>query len=304
MDHVDFNSTAGPHWFGRKLAGAFLEKGHSIASSSSRIQEIDVHLAFVQAFGKLPEVPLFQRLDGIYYDTSKDYEAMNQPIKQTYEVADGVIFQSEYDRDFIYNHFGRHLNHTIIHNGADLNYINKVSPAVGLDNYDVVWCCASSWVNSDGSPRHNKRLNENIRYFQEHSGDNDVLCVAGDTGFYENPDPSKILFLGNLGVESLISLYKRSDTFIHLASQDHCPNVVVDARASGCRIVCSSSGGTKEIAGKDAIVIIDPNEHGFSAYNYNVPTVLDFSKPLENWYRDVDLSIEFVAEKYLEFMKK
>jgi glycosyltransferase involved in cell wall biosynthesis len=146
-------------------------------------------------------------------------------------------------------------------------------------------------------------LNENLRYFQEHSGENDILCVAGEVGNLENPNPQKIIFLGNLAVSDLISLYKRSDWLIHLASQDHCPNVVVDARASGCRIVCAYSGGTPEIAGEDAILVVDECEYGFDAWDYNVPTTLDFSRNVPGIY-EVDLSMDFVADRYLEFFEE
>ena len=43
----------------------------------------------------------------------------------------------------------------------------------------------------------------------------------------------------------IYKMYKASTHFVHLAWLDHCPNVVVDARASGCKIVCSSAGGTR-----------------------------------------------------------
>ena len=78
---------------------------------------------------------------------------------------------------------------------------------------------------------------------------------------------------------------------------------MVDAKSSGCRIVCSGSGGTPEIAGKDAIIIVDENEHGYDAWDYNVPTTLDFSRSMNGHY-EVDLSINFVADRYLEFLEK
>lgn len=302
FDNVNFNSTAGPYWFANKLKAALEKKGHAINKLGDMMP--DVQLSFVSATQRHAEIPLFQRLDGIWYDTKTDYDKMNEPIKRTYDVADGVVFQSKFDRDFISHNFGNHSNYAVIHNGSDLDYIESVPVAIGLDNVPTVWACASSWVNGSGELRHNKRLNENIRYFQEHSSSSDILCVAGGVGSFENPDPARIMFLGELEVFSLISLYKRADWFVHLASQDHCPNVVVDAKSAGCKIVCASSGGTAEIAGKDAVVVTDPNEHGFAAYNYNVPTTLDFSKKLDNWNDDVDLSIDSVADQYLTFMEK
>ena len=312
FDHVNFNSFAGPNWFSQKLAKNFHKKGHRIHSGFIMpADRFDVHLAFTEASGRVPHAapfggsaPLFQRLDGIWYNTETDYEKMNKPIRETYEIADGVIFQSKFDRDFIIHHFGNHDNYTVIHNGTDMDNLEKVIPAEGLDDYEKVWCCASTWVGEppDDGIRHIKRLNENLRYFQEHSGDRDVLCVAGNVGKIENPDPQKIIFLGELDVEKLISLYKRADNFIHLAKQDHCPNVVVDARAAGCHIICSNSGGTKEIAGMGATIINEEEDYGFQPHAYNVETTLDFSQKLENMYPNVDLSIDHVADCYLGFM--
>ena len=65
---------------------------------------------------------------------------------------------------------------------------------------------------------------------------------------------SRIHLLGDLDYISLLSLYKRSSTFIHLAYLDHCPNVVVDAQAAGCHVVCSSSGGTSEIVSNGTVI--------------------------------------------------
>ena len=94
---------------------------------------------------------------------------------------------------------------------------------------------------------------------------------------FENPDPQKILFLGELGITNLFSLYRRSDYFIHLGRFDNCPNVVVDARAAGCQIICSSLGGTIEVAGTGATVI-EEDEWDFVSFECNVPSSLDFSR--------------------------
>ena len=65
--------------------------------------------------------------------------------------------------------------------------------------------------------------------------------------------------------------------FLHLSWLDHCPNVVVDARSCGCQVICSSTGGTKEIAGEDAI-IIEEDEWNYEIVDLYDPPELDFSK--------------------------
>ena len=76
---------------------------------------------------------------------------------------------------------------------------------------------------------------------------------AGNTD--NKVDDSRIIYVGNRSQNELYSIYKSSKYFLHLAWLDHCPNVVCDARGCGCQIICSSSGGTQEIAGDDAIII-------------------------------------------------
>lgn len=294
FDNVDWNSTAGPHWFGRKLASHLNQNGHGINTGQD-----DVQLSIVMASQKREGLPLIQRLDGIYYDTAKDYVQMNAPIKATYDIADGVVFQSEWSKKLVESQFGPAKKYAIINNGTDIETIQSIPSATGLDDYDKVWSCASSWFYEDGTQRHIKRLEENIRYFQEHSGENDILCIAGDVQLFENPDDDKIVFLGELGLTELFSLYKRSDYFIHLGRFDNCPNVVVDARAAGCHIICSSLGGTVEVAGKYATVI-EEDEWDFVPFECNVPSSLDFTYNKRNSYNK-DISMEFVADRYLGF---
>ena len=119
FDNVDWNSTAGPHWFGRKLADHLRKKGHTI---NPTLSESQVQLSIVMASQKHQGLPLIQRLDGIYYDTTKDYVQMNAPIKATYDVADGVVFQSEWSKMLVESQFGPAKTSTIIHNGADVGH--------------------------------------------------------------------------------------------------------------------------------------------------------------------------------------
>mgnify|MGYP001301911457 CR=1 FL=1 len=98
------------------------------------------------------------------------------------------------------------------------------------------------------------------------------MIVAGDKrDIVRHP---RVKYAGNLSQEQLISLYKASSYFVHLAWLDHCPNVVVDAQAAGCNIICSSSGGTQEIVEK-GIVIIEP-EWNFKPCELYKPPALDF----------------------------
>ena len=164
-----------------------------------------------------------------------------------------------------------------------------------------IWSCASSW-------RPHKRLSENIRYFVEKSDPEAVLLIAGkgvtkeDFLGFESLVNKRIFYLGHVGWETLISVYKASTTFLHLSFLDHCPNVVVDAAACGCTIVCSSAGGTSEIHSNKKIIIEDI-DWDYSPIELYSPPRLDFeSNRVDLGSKAYDLSK--ACEKYYNIMEK
>ena len=288
LDNVDLNSRSGPNHFAQKLVKYMQRQGHTFTFA----EKIDAQLSFIQKTNRFQNAKLFQRLDGIYFNEEFDYVSQNSSILETYKHSDGVIFQSEFNKKLSFEFFGEHGNYKIIRNGADLEFINSVHPLDHniINSYDKVWSCASSW-------RPHKRLNDNIRYFLEHSGENDCLVIAGEV---KNPViQDRVYYVGNLDIHTLISLYKKSDYFIHLAFLDHCPNVVVDAVACGCKIICSSTGGTKEVA--IGATLIEEDEWDFKPLKLYEPPEMDFTRKVENEY-NTNIDMSYVATQYGKFL--
>lgn len=295
LDNVNFSSSSGPNSFGKKLAKNLIQRGHKIDCTDPN--EIDVILTFIMTTLNVKFKPMVQRLDGIYFNVAQDFKQLNSPIRMTYEMSDAVIFQSDFNRKLTEHYFGVHDKSYVIRNGTNFEEIEKILPLKHrtIDSFEEVWSCASSW-------RPHKRLGENIRYFLENASEKTCLVIAGD-----NPDVRvdhpRIFYVGPLDWMTLISLYKRSKKFLHLAWLDHCPNVVVDARASGCEIVCASAGGTREIAGSNATVIEEP-EWDLSPVRLYHPPSLDFSKTFKDAQIDVDLNISTVTGHYLNALNE
>lgn len=296
LDNVDVGSNSGPNSFGRKLAYQLIGLGHEFVGPDA---SPDVQLSFIQ-MQEFSKVPLIQRLDGIYFNSKQDWQAMNGPIMDTYERANAVIFQSDFNRRLSERYFGpSHFGH-VINNGTDLTAIAAIQPLQHhlFDRFENVWCCASAW-------RPHKRLTDNIRYFVENAGSNDCLWIAGkvdDFSIVESYQDDRIFVVQDLPWETLISLYRRSKYFLHLAFLDHCPNVVVDARAAGCHIVCSSSGGTQEVAGLNSTVIEESVSWDMSPLDLYNPPPLDFSRRRAGtWDKNIDISN--VTDQYLNVMR-
>lgn len=291
LDNVDVSSSSGPNSFGKRLIEDLSHKGHEIGTT---VQEPDIQLSFIMAQNKKSKLAL--RLDGIYFNVRQDWGQLNAPIKNSFDAADLVIYQSNFNRELTEKFFGKKEKSVVINNGTCFETIEKIPIAASpiFDSFSEVWTCASSW-------RPHKRLNDNINYFLEKAPKDACMIIAG-----ENPDyrvqHSRIFYAGKLSWENCISLYKRSKKFIHLAFLDHCPNVVVDARASGCEIVVASSGGTREVAGPSAEVIQDM-EWDMSPLDLYSPPKLDYHKSLSNENFVSNIDIKDVGDRYINTLR-
>ena len=277
------------------------DKGVTLSNQA----EADVEFCLIQQ--QLPKVkPMILRLDGIWFNSEQEYNKQNAPIIYSYNNADAVVFQSKFNKVLIEAWFGKHKNSHVIHNASDEKLINAANKQfwnskLGIDT--EVWCCASNW-------RPHKRLRENIRYFLEFAPKNATLAIAGALHMDEAKQimriDKRIVLVGDLDYMSLLSLYKRCSTFIHLAYLDHCPNVVVDAQASGCKVICSSSGGTQEVVSNGTIVLED--EWDMKPCKLYKPPPMDFTRTIPAKDSSGDMSnnldtFDVCTNKYFEIMK-
>jgi len=293
LENVNLNSNSGPNYFAQKLM-KYLDFRNV---TFDPLLAYNLKLSFIEGHNQQPHLPMIQRLDGIYFNANFDCNQMNANIKRTYDAANGVIFQTNFNKELIFKWFGPHPNYEVINNGSDILKIQQINISDKLskfDNFDNIWTCAAHWHAF-------KRLKDNVQYFLHYSGEKDCLIVAGDDPDYVIDHP-RVFYVGNLDVSTLLSLFKRSTYFIHLAYLDHCPNVVMDARACGCQIICSSAGGTREIAGQSAIVIEeDPWDYSF--LDIKEPPPLDYDKAT-NTGVESNISMVKVAKQYYKLFAR
>ena len=291
LENTDLNSTSGPNYFAQKLLKYLSFRG----TTADPQFPYDLKLTFIQSNGSRPDLPMVQRLDGIYFNANFDCDRMNDNIKRTYESANAVVFQTLFNKNLIFKWFGPHEKWCIINNGADMLYLDSFiwSPQIinQFENFENVWSCAAHWHVF-------KRLRDNIEYFLMHGGEKDCLVVAGPSPDYIIDHP-RVFYAGDLQTDDLLTLFKISKYFIHLAYLDHCPNVVIDARAAGCKIICSSAGGTREVAGLSATIIEEP-EWDFNFLDVKKPPQMDYDKAYQN---DIESNVTMAraAKKYSNF---
>ena len=291
FENVDFNSRSGPNGFGLKLARQFVRCGHELTNTTP-----DVRLAFIQSVNDFE--PTVLRLDGIYFNTAQDWERMNEPIKRSYDHATHIIVQSEFDKQLVFKFFGERKHVHVIHNGTDVGLINDVPAQLNpkVHPRETIWMCASSW-------RPHKRLDENIRLFQTLRNVHDQLIVAGKNANVSNGvDTSHVHFVGDLSWETMISWMKSAGHFVHLSWLDHCPNVIVDAKAAGCKLHVSEAGGTAELVSEMDCVYSD-GHFNFEPIELSNPPVMQFKKSLNTSNINHKIDMQCCSEMYLKVME-
>ena len=98
---------------------------------------------------------------------------------------------------------------------------------------------------------------------------------------------------------------RNKDWLLHFAWLDHCPNVVVESLSMGCPVICTTSGGTKEIVQNNGIILNEKKQYSYELVDYDNPYTLDIEKiDLEKINVNSDyLDIELVCDKYEKVFK-
>jgi glycosyltransferase involved in cell wall biosynthesis len=291
FSNVNFSSRTGPNSFAGRLANELTSRGHEIVTAD---EDYEVFLAFIEpASQPRPGSRFIQRLDGIWFKP-EDFLPKNQVIKATFDACDHVIFQSEFDQQMAFHHWGEREG-SVIHNGIKIRepqlQVQWDLPASGK-----MFICSANW-----HPQ--KRLAENIRLYRQVRGLDDVLLILGSNPATHLTNRTLGEFcLGSLDHEQCLALFKRADWMIHLAWLDHCPNVVIEAISQGCPVICAADGGTKELAADgNGIVLPELQEYKFQLTDYDNPPRVNmegFALPALPVVNAERFNIQLVADKY------
>ncbi len=301
FDNCNFSSRTGPNTFGARLATVLAERGHEIVGYNDHHDAVLVFIEPTRQWKR--DVRVVQRLDGIWFKPEQ-FETHNRLIKWAYDNCDAVVWQSKFDQTMTYHHWG-HREGKVIGNGIDADKV-KLSNArlrtIRREN-EKVFVCSANWHRQ-------KRLKENIEAYDILSKgvEKSCLIVMGS-----NPDyvieRSDIIYTGNIKHSLCLEIYAMSDAMIHLAWLDHCPNVVVEAISQKCPVICTDSGGTKEIVENSGLVIPEIQPYNFELTDYDDPYPIDLSMLEEFDLSQIEVNsknicLQKVADEYENILSK
>jgi glycosyltransferase involved in cell wall biosynthesis len=196
-------------------------------------------------------IPIILRVDNV----PEDIRNRGTGISRLYDFAKEatfVIFQSQWSKETASPITGP--EGPVIYNGVDTNVFN---PRGRVENQDPVF------VYVKHSRNECKRFPEAQTLFREYSriNPNAHLHIVGryskemgryNFGFYND---EKFTYHGILDPYSLSDIYKKSDYLLFPSYGDSCPNVVLEAMASGCKVLYNRWGGTIELVGESGMAL-------------------------------------------------
>jgi len=293
---------------------------------SNNPKKCDVQLCFgtIQTPTNLPKIV---RLDGVYYDTDRDYHTKNKSMIEAINQCKGIIYQSKWGKKMAKHYLfpPKNIPSIIIYNGADDWWSGEKEKH---NNINIV--STAKW-------RRHKRLQELCKAFIKykevlscHSFTNKSpkLYIIGPIrdrkGSKLIPDID-IIYLDKMNYKEIAEVYRKCDIFLHASKRDCCPCAVVEAIAAHLKIVTTiGCGGAVELVKKGGegvcgeVVKIDcvcwkPVAHYRDEWNiWNeeeekkyVDGMIEATKKInEDFLFPEELSTEFMARAYGNFLKK
>lgn len=263
-------ASGGPSVFYRKFREGAESLGLTIVDHPS--PDCNALLAIIAAhprtllLARARRIPILQRLDGVYYPAivGRRWRHLNLPAWVTYRFfADRVIFQSEYSRRQVIHFFGAaRVPHGIVYNGVDTNHFSPQGERADWGYGEVALTLLSTFRRED-------ELLPVLQAFRLIQSRHTALRLA----VVGRIDPAlshltesydDVCWLGEVPNRGLPKIYRRASFLLSSKLRAPCPNVVIEAMASGLPVACYDSGSHGELLGDEAGVIA-PLADGFGS---------------------------------------
>ncbi len=188
------------------------------------------------------------------------WEATNTGLRKTYELADFIIYQSEFCKLAAETFLGKaSVPHTILYNPVDTNFY-KPKTAETQNNAPVLLLGGNQFSRYRFEIAA-QTLKEVSRIYPEAFlivtgnlwGDSQVESKEWAVSYLKKLGlTNRVEFTGRYPQTQATQIFHRANILIHPQYMDPSPNLVCEALACGIPVVYSDSGGTPELVGDKA----------------------------------------------------
>ena len=199
-------------------------------------------MSIMDKLKKNSKLKVLHRIDGSAQDYGRRDDA-DKKQSQVNTLADVTIFQSNYGKYATMQKYPVIKNDgVVIYNPVDIDTFSPLGERVDFP-YKIKICCATFSTNKKKGLSHVYRLAEQFEEFDF------ILCGRLDGA----PDLRNIHLMGMLDNVELAKVMRSCDLFLFPSENEACPNVVLEAMASGLPVIYKDSGATSEIVGRCGI---------------------------------------------------
>ncbi|MCG6959531.1 glycosyltransferase [bacterium BMS3Abin03] len=190
-------------------------------------------------------IPIIHRLDGIAKLYGRNDPKADKTQFSISKIADFTIFQSYYSKRSFEEYKIIPVNYDVIHNAVDGNIFYPSTHLKKLP--EQIKMAAISWSNNPM-----KGFSQLVKIAEL---PNIELNFIGN--WNSNINSGKVNLLGVKSSKDISRSLRNSHVFVHLAENDPCPNVIIEALASGLPIIYKDSGGNAELVKGLGIAVSD-----------------------------------------------
>ena len=206
---------------------------------------------------KKSQIPIVLNQNGAYWPGwyGQGWEEKNRPNALVYRNCDYVFWQSNFAREASQKYLSEvDPMGEVLYNAVDLdNFYPRKST---LKNREFTFLVAGNF-NSDnfyqieGAFRAFAKIYKKGNYRLQITGlsksmKKQARLISIDLGIEDG-----VGVLGNFSQAQGAQIMRQSDTYLALKFMDTCPNLVIEALASGVPVIFSDTGGTKELVDRN-----------------------------------------------------
>ena len=232
----------------------------------------------------------------------------------TFKKSKGIIFLTNYAKNYIVKALNLKKNSEIIPHGINLSFLNEPKVQKEISEYSTENPFKLLYVSIVTVYKHQWNVAEAVLRLRKEGYPITLELVGGNTiesleklmEVLKKDTDGCIEYKGLVAYDDLENIYKSADGFIFASSCENMPIILIEAMTSGLPIVSSNMGPMPEVLGDAGFYFnpLDEDEIYFALKNMINSSELRTIKSLESYNKSINYTWKECSEKTFEYLSK